>query len=63
MPKRFDEVSAALAADPPDVLVVIPGTDARPYQAAIANGRLRVVARYPGWPADELEVYARPGLG
>lgn len=63
VPARYDEVSAALAQEPPDVLVMIPGTATGPYEAAIANGRLRVVARYPGWPGDDLEVYARPGLG
>ena len=30
--------------------------------AAIANGRLRVVKRYPGLPGDDLEVYAKPGM-
>ncbi len=61
VPQRFDEVSAALARNPPDVLVWIPGTPKEPYEAAIANGRLEVVARFPGIPGQDLEVYARPG--
>ena len=47
----------------PDVLVWIPGTPRAPYEAAIANGRLEVVARFPGLPGQDLEVYARRGAG
>ncbi len=59
VPQRFDEVSAALARNPPDVLVWIPGTPKEPYEAAIANGRLRARRALPGAPGQDLEVYAR----
>lgn len=58
VPSRFREVGERLARRPPDVLVMVPGAPDPPFAAAIANGRLRTVARFPTASGEELRVLA-----